>query len=277
MTPSFEDDIYSQQIQVNASESLIDCPIDFWEEITYIQGTSILKSLQELLPSVTYRRGFAQRVIENLYYYNSKVEILKNRDSRILLILREAEVVLDLFNYKREWFAKEDDIKKVLREIGCESFVYISLEEAEQANNILCQTNKKNNIKTGIVSYGTSMFGKDLWKVALTTMFHGEHNWVCGNSYIEMIGHLQERIYPLEVICYERTSYYRIEDTYLIESNKSEILEELETNPVAIFSCNHQSPSDVQLLFHGQYEFDKARSLKDGCISFKRIKNSIEF
>ena len=123
MKASFEDEIYSTPKESKTICSIKgDNAVCSWS--TYSIQTAIsYKELKILIPSIILWSGFADRVLDNIYYYNSKVDIIKNDEGHNLLILRDAKVVIDLFNFTREMFVgdnKTDEyIEEILKEIGC--------------------------------------------------------------------------------------------------------------------------------------------------------------
>ena len=127
MKASFEDEIYSTPKESKTICSIKgDNAVCSWS--TYSIQTAIsYKELKILIPSIIFCPGFANRVVDNIYYYNSKVDIIKNDEGHNLLILRDSEIVIDLFNFTRDMFvgeSKTDEyIEEILKEIGCESFV----------------------------------------------------------------------------------------------------------------------------------------------------------
>jgi len=280
MKASFEDEIYSTPKESKTICSIKgDNAVCSWS--TYSIQTAIsYKELKILIPSIILWPGFADRVVDNIYYYNSKVDIIKNDEGHNLLILRDAKVVIDLFNFTREMFVgdcKTDEyIKEILKEIGCDSFVFLSLREAIMANDIFRQTDNDITINRGVVSSGGTMLGAELWKIILTKLFHGEHNWASNVSYLAMKEQLQESIYPYHVVCYESSSYIREDKDSIIEVNASNEIDSLEIVPIVLFSLNKQNASDIQLRFHGLFELDKNRSLQDNHVTLKCIENNFK-
>lgn len=280
MKASFEDEIYSTPKESKTICSIKgDNAVCSWS--TYSIQTAIsYKELKILIPSIIFWPGFANRVVDNIYYYNSKVDIIKNDEGHNLLILRDSEIVIDLFNFTREMFvgeSKTDEyIEEILKEIGCESFVFLSLKEAIMANDIFRHTDNDIILNKGVISQGGSLFGEELWRFTLTKLFHGKHNWAPNISYLAMKEQLKDSIYPYQVICYESSSYIREDKDFIIEVDASNEIDSLEIVPIVIFSLNKQNASDIQLLFHGLFELDKNRSLKDNHVTFKCIKSNLK-
>lgn len=280
MKASFEDEIYSTPKESKTICSIKgDNAVCSWS--TYSIQTAIsYKELKILIPSIIFWPGFADRVVDNIYYYNSKVDIIKNDEGHNLLILRDSEIVIDLFNFTREMFvgeSKTDEyIEEILKEIGCESFVFLSLKEAIMANDIFRHTDNEIILNKGVISQGGSLFGEELWRFTLTKLFHGKHNWASNISYLAMKEQLKDSIYPYQVMCYESSSYIREDKDFIIEVDASNEIDSLEIVPIVIFSLNKQNASDIQLLFHGLFELDKNRSLKDNHVTFKCIKSNLK-
>ena len=223
--------------------------------------------------------GYEKNVIDK-YQKISKVDIIKNDEGHNLLILRDAKVVIDLFNFTREMFVgdnKTDEyIEEILKEIGCESFVFLSLKEAIMANDIFRHTDNEIILNKGVISQGGSMFGEELWRFTLTKLFHGKHNWASNISYLAMKEQLKDSIYRHQVMCYESCSYIREEKDFIIEVEVSNEIDSLEIVPIIIFSLNKQNPSDIQLRFHGLFELDKNRSLQDNHVTLRCIESSLK-
>lgn len=284
MKPSILDDIKpktSTAAQELAKTDSVMAPYSSYEQIL---SNNTLETLNELALSVDYGKGVADRIIDNIYYYKSKVDIIKNDDNQIFLILRDAKVVIDLFHYLREWLVGENNtntlIEKVLEKIGCESYVFLSLKEAELINDLFRESDKDDTIKRGSISLGECILGQELWRYTLTTLFYGEHNWACGINYFEMLRKLNDSLLPYQVICYEDSTYIKIENGYCIEGKQpkeysSEEFESYRNTGIAIFSLDKSSSPNLKLIFHGVFELDKERSLQDGYISFKYLKDEL--
>ena len=88
----------------------VECWKGYKEEIK----NADLRTLQELANTDKIDPGFALQVVNNLYLYNSTVNIIKNSKHNKLLVLPESEVVIDLFNDVEEEDYQEvcDDIKE---------------------------------------------------------------------------------------------------------------------------------------------------------------------
>ena len=144
------------------------------------------------------------------------------------------------------------------------------------ANDIFRHTDNEIILNKGVISQGGSLFGEELWRFTLTKLFHGKHNWATNISYLAMKEQLKDSIYPYQVMCYESSSYIREDKDFIIEVDASNEIDSLEIVPIVIFSLNKQNASDIQLLFHGLFELDKNRSLKDNHVTFKCIKSNLK-
>ena len=152
MKPSFIDEIFSTPKETKPRDIVV---ADLQNTHMWSRPIPInYLTLKKLIPKNLHRKGFAERILDNIYYYNSKVEIIKYDDEQFLIILRDAEVIIDLFNYTREMFVgkenTDENINSILKDVGCESFVFLSLKEAEMANDIFRQTDKDVIIKKGL-------------------------------------------------------------------------------------------------------------------------------
>ena len=198
------------------------------------------------------------------------------KNGRRLIARRNKE---KLINELVEYYSKIEDkeyIEEILKEIGCESFVFLSLKEAIMANDIFRHTDNEIILNKGVISQGGSMFGEELWRFTLTKLFHGKHNWASNISYLAMKEQLKDSIYRHQVMCYESCSYIREEKDFIIEVEVSNEIDSLEIVPIIIFSLNKQNPSDIQLRFHGLFELDKNRSLQDNHVTLRCIERSLK-
>ena len=108
MKASFEDEIYSTPKESKTICSVKgDIAVCSWRKYS-IQASVSYKELLSLIPSIILLSDAGRVVVDNIYYYNSKVDIIKNDEGHNLLILRDAKVVIDLFNFTREMFVGEN-------------------------------------------------------------------------------------------------------------------------------------------------------------------------
>ena len=269
------DEITAQDLQKDHKSELVNLGIiiDPWTSSEPPEPIA-LAELRKLCPKGT------KNIVANLYFYNSTVEIIKSTDNTFLLLLRDTQFVIDLFNDYKEDFAGNHNTDKyinmILKQVGCESFVFLSLKEAIMANKIFIRANRDITLNKGVVSYGSSMLGEELWRFTLTKLFHGKHNWACNISYFAMKEQLKDSIYRHQVMCYESCSYIREEKDFIIEVEVSNEIDSLEIVPIIIFSLNKQNPSDIQLRFHGLFELDKNRSLQDNHVTLRCIESSLK-
>lgn len=266
-----------------------------WEQYEETKSVSY-KDLVKLADSYNWhRKGFSLQIAENLYLYNSKANIVKVED-KSLIVLPEAEVVIDLFNSEQEYFIGsqyKDDvdyyINEILKVIGREGYVFYSLNDALMANQMLQHVSplsKKNIAKDTEITNGISVLMERGWRFIMDKLLHGDHNWACSMSYFHAIGKIQSSLLRYNVICYECLPYIREDKDYCIETkwqldNNLDALDELEDNKqIAIFSC--YCPSDqmkegwsgnTAVRFLGVFKLDKERSKKENHLAFKRFND----
>ena len=266
-----------------------------WVQYKEIKSVG-LKDILSLVESYNWhRKGFSLQIAENIYFYNSKANIVKVED-KSLIVLPESEVVIDLFNNEKEDFIglqykdDADYINKILKVIGREGYVFYSLNDALKANKILQHASPFSKYciaKNTIITNGISVLDKDGWRFVMTKFLHGEHNWVCSMSYLHAIGQMKSSLIRYNVICYECLPYIREDKDYCIETkgpldNNIDALDELEDNKqIAIFAC--YCPTDqmkegwsgnTAVKFLGVYNLDKERSKKENHLAFKRFSDN---
>ena len=265
------EDIAVNTQQMIAEETRIVGP---WENAEPVPVTK-----EELLDMVKDLTGFAKSVVDQLYYFNSKVEKVEIGDKQVLLILRDAEVIIDLFNNRREDFIKSNQYKSkdeyiamILEAIGTGGFEYYSLNEALLAIHALRTTNLNNSIvlnkndfepiikrengtiilKEGAIVANCITIIKEIgWKFIMNLLFHGKHNWASSQYYSASIQKLKSSLLEYHVICYECLANIREEKgkekTYVIETSDNGVIEidKLDDKKqIAIFACfNENNPN----------------------------------
>lgn len=261
-----------------------------WEEYEETESVSLKDILDLVNAHDWYRKGFSLQVANNLYLYNSKVNIVKAED-KSLIILPEAEVAIDLFHNSKEDFVGTDKnadyyVMEILKTIGREGYVLCSLNEALTVNTLLVNRKEfsvKYLSKGAVVAQGTLLLGKSYWSALMSKICHGAHNWAPCITYSDALGKLKCSLLNYDVICYESLAYIKEtkEGDYCIETKMPLEASHLETGldehwRVAIFACF--DPHDPQseglsaesaLKYLGMYRFDKERSEKENYIAFK--------
>lgn len=269
--------------------------VDPWKQFEEIKSVS-LKDVLALAESYDWhRKGFSMGIAESLYLYNSKANIVKAED-KSLIVLPEAEVVIDLFNNEREDFIgplyKDNAdyyINEILKVIGSEGYVFYSLNDALRANNILQRVSPFSKYcieKDAVITNGISILKEYGWRFIMDKLLHGNHNWVCSTTYLHAILKMQSSLIRYNVICYECLPYIREDKEYCIETkwqldNHIDAIDELDDNKqIAIFAC--YCPSDetkegwtgnTAVKFLGVYKLDKERSKIENHIAFKRYSD----
>lgn len=266
-----------------------------WEQYEETKSVSY-KDVVNLAESYDWhRKGYSLQVVENLYLYNSKANIVKV-DDKSLIVLPEAEVVIDLFDSEREDFIVpqyKDDvdyyINEILKVIGKEGYVFYSLNDALMAIQILQHVSPlsiKNIAKNTVISDGVSVLDDSSWVFIMDKLLHGNHNWTCSMSYWFANRKFHSSLLRYNVICYECLPYIKEDKDYCIETkwkldNNIDELDGFEDNKqIAIFAC--YCPSDqnkegwsgnTAVKFLGVYKLDKERSKKENHIAFKLCRD----
>lgn len=248
-----------------------------------------IKEIQELAKAITTcDKSYALHVTDSLYLYNSEVHIYSNDcNDKKLLVLPKTGVVIDLFND-----VKEEDYQEVLSLIGCQDYIFYTLNEAYNATKLLQSTNPiskcyegKRHIEKGedIFIDGTMIADKitnhkNAWSIFLNLLFHGKHNWAIGKSYFDMSEELKNKLLSFNVICYESLSDLNEEDhgSFYVETqpqlNNSEALFTYE--PFVIFAgLSPKTPEALRFL--GIFKMDKQRSLIENHLVFNKFRDSI--
>lgn len=240
---------------------------------------------------------YSLQVAQHLYLFNSQVNIVKAND-KSLVVLPEAEVVIDLFNNEKEDFIgpqyKNDVdyyIDEILKVIGRKDYVFYSLNDALSAKSVLLKHNifpVSYLIKDTVVSQGTTFFGQKQFKIIMNQIFHGEHNWTPCISYSDALGHLKSSLLDYNVICYESLSYIKVDSDYCIETqatldNPNNIIDFNERQRIAIFACYDSNNLQAEgisgahaLKYLGMFRLDKERSEKENHVAFKLSKLVME-
>jgi hypothetical protein len=287
------DEIFAEYAEEMKDESFsgklaeYDSVVDPWDQFEEKKSVC-LPELLELAKINTIDPGFSARIANNMYLYNSKANIVESSDHKKLVVLPNAEVVIDLcdtcFEFKLEHNSMDDCINGILHNIKREGYQFLSYKEALATNSVL--TNQKRfpvkYLNQGkVLAQGTSLFNNQYWKVLMNMIFHGEHNWAPCITYSDALGKLMSSLLSYDVICYESLAYIKEESGYCIETKvpleNSHVGTGIdEHRRVAIFSCF--DPHDPQaeglstesaLKYLGMYRFDKERSEKENYIAFK--------
>ena len=263
-----------------------------WEEYEETESVSLKDILDLVNAHDWYRKGFSLQVANNLYLYNSKAIIVKAED-KSLIVLPEAELVIDLFNNTKEDFVgynKKADyyVEEILKAIGREGYVFYSLNDSLSMNAVLLSRKEfpvKYLSRDSVVAQGTSLLGKPYWSALMNQICHGAHNWSPCFTYSDALDNLKNQMLDYDVICYETLAYIKEEYDYCIETKvpfgeSNSNLDYNKRRRVAIFAYYDPSApqaalfrGEIALKFLGMYYFDKARSEKEKHVAFKRYDN----
>ena len=260
-----------------------------WDGADKTEEESIcLAKLLELAKSNTINPGFSTRIADNIYLYNSKANIIESSEHKKLVVLPDAEVVIDLcdtcFGFKLEHNSLDDCINGILHNIKREGYQFLSYKEALATNSVLINQKRfpvKYLNQGKVLAHGTTLFNDQYWKVIMNMIFHGKHNWAPCITYSDALGKLMSSLLSYDVICYESLAYVKEESGYCIETKVPLENSHVETGfdeyrRVAVFACfdphNPQAEglnAESALKYLGMYRFDKERSEKENYIAFK--------
>jgi hypothetical protein len=246
--------------------------------------------LKRLADTVKYNRGEALHVIDFLYLFNSEVFIFSNNfNDEKLLVLPQAEVVIDLYHYEK--ISKHED---VLKSISCGDYAFFSLKDACDAIKVLQAispfkkhpiSSRNKNVIT-VIAQGSYLLGKDsklqgrehdFQTNLFNILFHGEQNWGCQQSYAQAVCKLEQSLLPFHIFCYEDSSYIKIDDGYCIETLTldeskfdSEKYDWTTPKQIALFSKDGDT-----ILFYGVFKLDKVKSKSHNSLTFKLFSNEL--
>lgn len=262
----------------------VDCWKGYKEEIK----NADLRTLQELANTDKIDPGFALQVVNNLYLYNSTVNIIKNSKDNKLLVLPESEVVIDLFNPTKELFVGKENnvianecIKDILSIINCPSYHFYFREEALNAIKTIrniCKPPKKSISKGEILFQGTFWGEVRAYESILNNIFHGKWNWNMfpyDKSTKDLIEH---SLYPYNVICFESPNDINEINNYCIYSKTNlnrigiKIDDSFYNRYFILFSLISTEKSGggfKGIKFLGVYKLDKGKSIEDDYLSLK--------
>ena len=248
---------------------------------------STLKDIQDIVKDLSpNKKGWADRVIYNLYFYNSKAKIVKDKYSEVqLLVLPEAEIIIDFFHDEKEKFIGKVNVKfndigeLIISEQDDVGYIYYTLNEALLSNRVLqsvCELEpwRKGKIKKGVIGKGTS---REIERNILDIMFHGNHNWASNTCYSAMKKDLVYNLLPFKVLCYENSSFLGAIDNYYVEAMDSldyeNGLNEIDLKEVFAIFANHPiNQSSGDLHFYGYFCIDAEKTKEMKHLSFKRIQ-----
>ena len=247
------------------------------------------KELRELAEAITtFDKSYAFNLTDSLYLYNSDVYIYSNDcNDKKLLVLPKAGVVIDLFND-----VEEEDYQEVLSLIGRQGYIFYTLNEAYKATELLQSTNPipkcyegKRYIERGeeIFLEGTMIADKvtkheTTWPIFFNLLFHGEHNWAIGKSYLDMAKGLKNKLLQFNVICYESLSDLKEEThgTFYIETQVLLNSDMLITDEYFVVFAGLSPNNPEGLRFMGIFKMDEQRSLIEKHLVFKKYKDSLK-
>lgn len=244
-----------------------------------------LKDLEGVADKVEWEKGYASNVVSRLYYFNSRVKVYQNDEGNQLLVLPDAKVVIDLFNYTSDFFLgnnKEVSIDKcvmdILRFIGCEGYHFYFLRDAYNTINQISLIPRfpERTIKKGEVLFqGTSFLNSNASEAFLNFVFHGNYNWASNSK-----GNLEYSLYPNPVICYETLAYIKVEKDYCIDLKTSidniQLDDYLDNRQIVLLSRFSPNNPDAEgwtgetaIKFLGMYKLDRQRSRDEKHLVYK--------
>ena len=307
MKPDFIDDINVEEIikKEHEKQEELDSISDYF--IIEKPKNPINANLKELLilaDSIQGDKHYSQEIVNFIYLFNSKVNLTKfkyaggeYKDEKKLLILPDAHVVINLYNpdnnsfianiKDREMNTIEECINAILEKNNYGGYDFFSLKEAFEAEELLkranyyrdCAISKEEKIvfNNSVIVNCKPLGIIPLWSKTLNILFHGEGNWVIGTSYFNMAKHLENKLLPFNVFCYESLSYLKEEDhgSFIIETEVplNNTLTTFTNEEYAIFAKLPDAP--CTLIFLGICKIDKKRSLIENHIAYKLFRRSI--
>ncbi len=262
-----------------------------WKDCKPLETGANLSTLLKVADDCTLHKGYAKQVIDNLYLYNSTVDIIKSYNGEVLLVLPQAEVVIDLFNPSKGRFigpvkysSVDHYISEILKAIKCDGYKFLSLDEALDFSSILLKLNDSPKITKGeILCNGCGFRDSSLWRKVLNIIFHGNHNWACNMFYYP----LEHNLLRFNVFCYECLPYIKEDGNYCIETSTTiethkdfEMMDE--SQEIALLSCfNPNDPNskrwsgNTALKFLGIFKIDKERSKIENHLAFKLLQKEL--
>lgn len=244
-----------------------------------------LKELEEVADKVKWHKGYALNVVSRLYLFSSRVKKYQNENGDILLVLPDAKVVIDLFNYTSDFFLRnnkeisiEECFDDILNFIGCEGYHFYFLKDAYDTINQICvipRFPKKTIKKDDVIFQGTSFFKNNASEEFLNFVFYGNYNWT-SNSKVN----LEYSLFPYHVICYETLAYIKDEKDYCIDLKSSleniqldDYLDNRQIVLLARFSPNNHDAEgwsgETAIKFLGMYWLDRKRSREGNRLVYK--------
>lgn len=111
----------------------------------------------------------------------------------------------------------------------------------------------------------------------LNSMFKGESNWACGQSYYDVVENLKQSRIEEDVLCYEGLGDFKLEGCKLIENRplRDEIFDKYSFDRIIVIFSLLDSPNEG-IRFLGKYKIDKEESVRNKHLSFELCETRLE-
>ena len=111
----------------------------------------------------------------------------------------------------------------------------------------------------------------------LNSLFKGESNWACGQSYCDVVELLKHSRIEEDVLCYEGLCDFKLEECKLIENRplRDEFFDEYSFDRTIVIFSLLDSPNEG-IKFLGKYKIDKKDSRENKHLSFKLHETRLE-
>lgn len=243
----------------------------------------------------------ALKVLEDLFYLNSPIEVIKNRKKTKFLLRTtpskniSPNLIIDLCHENTDILFEEidEDIRESVKSdfpkcIDCIGYSLFGLKDIEDALSIIKKVNRQRIIEKGeSIAVGYSLLGEKIHWTIMSLLFHGRHNCTCNMSY-ESNANLCNSILPYHVFCYECLKYIKEEKDCRIETkmdlNQFKGFENVDDNKeIAMFSCCDLDNPEAEgwpairtsVKFLGMFKVDKERSMQERHWAFKLVSDKL--
>jgi hypothetical protein len=111
----------------------------------------------------------------------------------------------------------------------------------------------------------------------LNSLFKGESNWACGQSYYDVVENLKQSRIEEDVLCYEGLGDFKLEGCKLIENRplRDEIFDKYSFDRIIVIFSLLDSPNEG-IRFLGKYKIDKEESVRNKHLSFELCETRLE-
>lgn len=293
MKPSTLDELDRQEIDAPGIIAERGQIMDGWDSPFKSIGYNGIKDLIESKRFDEDLKGQALEILENIFFLDSAFEVIENStDDRFLLSTFESKnatppkIIIDLCHETiDDFFGKYPQNTKgnlehhLLDKIKRNGFIIYGLKEIRSILSNMKNTNTEKTINRGDI-IADCISEKKSWKLLMTSLFHGEHNWNVNPSYMTS----KNNLLPYHIMCYESLAYIREDRNYIIETEPlNNVCHAIDINQqIAIFACYSTENPDAKrwtgstsIKFLGKFKIDKVRSEQEKHLAFKLDKDRI--